>query len=265
MPQCLKCINPLSQKPGLGYVLFLLKLSNAPYALVEIVDEGKSVAFDITTCGCGGSIDTSAFEGTANEYLGFFKEIEECIARAVLGGVKPNCGIPEIDNAVREAQANPRSKEALEKVKCLHLNAYVNRVVDTASGHYAVIRSLNPCGLGRLILLPGSGVYDAPQSKLEAARLLGRLLPDYIQVDEAWNDYTHLAYLVAKAPSELLPHIAVLATSALGVNDYPSDRAKAYITTEALLSTVLGIMAIIDIEGDAPFVVKFPKAPFNEP
>jgi hypothetical protein len=32
---------------------------------------------------------------------------------------------------------------------------------------------------------------------------------------------------------------------------------------EALLSKELGHMAVIDFEGDAPFIVKFPRAPFK--
>ena len=257
--RCLKCLNPLNQKPGLGYALFLLKPSNAPHALVSINDGGGSVEFYTT----GGRLDVSGFEGATEYFKSFFREVDNCIASALRSGAKPNCGIPEVDEAVLEAQANPRDRQALERVKCLHVNAYVTRILDEASSQYAIIRGINPCGFGRLILLPGSGIHDLPQSKLGIARLLGQLIPEYIQVEEGWNEYTRLAYLIARAPKELLPHIASLAGWALGVREFPVDRLEAYITTEALLSRELGYIAVIDFEGDTPFIVKFPKAPFK--
>jgi hypothetical protein len=180
-----------------------------------------------------------------------------------VSGVKPNCGAPEIDEAVLEAQGNPRDRQALERVKCLHANAYITRILNDASRHYAIIRSLNPCGVGSLILLPGSGIHDLPQGKLGTARLLSQLLPDYITVEEGWSDYTRLAYLVTKVPRELLPHVASLAGRVLGVDDVSSDRIRAFITVEAMLSRELGYIAVIDFEGEEPFIVKFPKAPFK--
>jgi hypothetical protein len=64
-------------------------------------------------------------------------------------------------------------------------------------------------------------------------------------------------------PRELLPHVASLAGRVLGVDDVSSDRIRAYITIEAMLSRELGYIAVIDFEGDAPFIVKFPKSPFK--
>jgi hypothetical protein len=258
--RCLKCLNPLTQKPGLDYALFLLKPSNAPYALVGINDGGGSVEFHTVS---SGGFDTSDFEDWANGDEMLFMELDKCINEALWGGVKPNCGVSEIDEAVLEAQANPRDRALLERVKCLHVNAYVTRVVEDASVDYAIIKGLNPCGFGRLILLSGQGIHDLPQSKLGIARLLSQLIPGYIQVEEGWNEYTRLAYLIAKAPKELLPHVASLAGWALNIREFPEDRLEAYITTEALLSRELGYITIIDFEGDMPFIVKFPKSPFK--
>jgi len=263
MPQgraCLRSLNPLNLKPGLEYTELLLRLSRAPYSRITIEDDGHGIAI---ASACSSSLDLSAFEGIAKSYDGFFIGLGECITRALVSGSKPNCGIPEIDNAVLVVQGNPRNREALERVKCLHSNAYVARILNDASRHYAIIRSLNPCGIGSLILLSGQGIHDLPQSKLGTARLLSQLLPDYIQIAEGWSDYTHLAYLITKAPRELLPHVTALAGRLLGVDDVSSDRIRAYITVEALLSRELGYIAVIDFEGDAPFVVKFPKAPFK--
>ncbi len=257
--RCLKCLNPLNQRPGLDYALFLLKPSNAPYALVGINDGGGAVEFYTT----GGGLDVSGFEGATESFKAFFREVDECIVKALWGGVKPNCGIPEVDEAIKIAQANPRDRALLERVKCLHVNAYVTRILNEASSQYAIIRGINPCGFGRLILLSGQGIHDLPQSKLGTARLLSQLLPDYITVEEGWNEYTRLAYLIARAPRELLPHIASLAGWALSVREFPVDRLEAYIATEALLSRELGYIAVIDFEGEEPFIVKFPKAPFN--
>jgi hypothetical protein len=257
---CLRSLNPLNLKPGLEYTELLLRLSRAPYSRINIEDDGHGIAI---ASACNSSLDLNAFEGIARSHDDFFNGLGECIARALKNGTKPNCGIPEVDSAVLEAQGNPRNGALLERVKCLHSNAYITRILNDASRQYAIIRGINPCGFGNLILLPGSGIYDLPQSKLGIARLLSQLLPDYITVEEGWNEYTRLAYLIAKAPKELLPHIASLAGRALGVGEFPEDRIEAYITTEALLSRELGFIAFIDFEGDSPFVVKFPKSPFN--
>jgi len=264
MPQgraCLRSLNPMSLKPGLDYTELLLRLSRAPYSVIKIEDDGHGIAIASNTC--SSSLDLNAFEVIARSYDGFFNELGECITRALVSGSKPNCGILEIDDAVLEALRLSRNREALERVKCLHTNAYITRILNDASGHYAIIRSLNPCGVGSLILLPGSGIHDLPQSKIGTARFLSQLLPDYITVEEGWSDYTHLAYLIQKAPRELLPHITALAGRLLGVDDVSNDRIRAYITIEALLSRELGYITVIDFEGDAPFVVKFPKSPFN--
>jgi hypothetical protein len=264
MPQgraCLRSLNPLNLKPGLEYTELLARLSRAPYSVIRIEDDGHGIAIASNTC--SSSLDLSAFEGIAKSHDGFFNELGDCITRALRNGTKPNCGIPEIDNAILEALRLSRNREALERVKCLHANAYITRILNDASRHYAIIRSLNPCGVGSLILLSGQGIHDLPQSKLGIARLLSQLLPGFIQVEEGWNEYTRLAYLIAKAPKELLPHVASLAGRALSVNGYPEDRIEAYITTEALLSRELGYIAVIDFEGEEPFVVKFPKAPFK--
>jgi len=264
MPQgraCLRSLNPLNLKPGLDYTELLLRLSKAPYSRITIEDDGHGIAIVSNTC--NSKLDLNAFEGIARSYDGFFNELGECITRALRNGAKPNCGVPEIDDAVLEALRLSRNREALERVKCLHANAYVARILNDASGHYAIIRSLNPCGVGSLILLSGQGIHDLPQSKLGTARLLSQLLPDYITVEEGWNEYTRLAYLIQKAPRELLTHVTALAGRLLGVDDVPSDRIRAYITIEALLSGELGYITVIDFEGEEPFVVKFPKAPFN--
>jgi len=259
----LKTLNPGSMKPGVDYAVFLLKPSGTPHAVVDVeIVDGNAVAIYTGTCTNG--LDTLPFEGITKALKGFFKEISDCITYAIISGVKPNCGVPEINEAVRAVQANPRDRALREKVKCLHVNTYVTRILSEASSQYAVVKSLNPCGLGRVILLPGSGIHELPQSKLEIARFLARLQPDYIQVEEGWNKYTHLAYLILKAPSTLLTHITALASSAFNT-EFSEDRIEAYIHVEALLSKELGHMAVIDFEGDIPFVVKFPKAPFNEP
>jgi hypothetical protein len=255
----LKTLNPGSMKPGVDYAVFLLKPSGAPHAVVDIVDEG-GVAIYTGTCTNG--LDTLPFENTTKAIKGFFKEIDDCITNAIRSGAKPNCGSPEINEAVKTVQSNPRDRQALERLKCLHVSTYVGRIINTASSQYAIIRNLNPCGFGSLILLPGNGIYELPVSKLEIARFLGRLQPDYIQVEEGWNKYTHLAHLILKAPRELLPHVTALAGRAFNVK-FPEDRIEAYITVEALLSKELGYMAVIDFEGDAPFIVKFPRAPFK--
>jgi len=258
---CLKTLNPGSMKPGVDYAVFLLKPSGTPHAVVDVeIADGGAVAIYTGTCTNG--LDTLPFEGIAKAIKGFFKEIGDCITYAIASGVKPNCGVQEINEAVRAVQANPRDRQALERLACLHTNAYVTRILSEASSQYAVIKSLNPCGLGRVILLSGKGIYDLPSSKLEIARFLGRLQPDYIQVEEGWNKYTRLAYLILKAPSTLLTHVTALAGSAFNT-EFPEDRIEAYITVEALLSRELGHMAVIDFEGDIPFVVKFPKAPFK--
>jgi len=241
--------------------VFLLKPSGTPHAVVdvEIVDRN---AVAIYTGACTNGLDTVPFENITKASKGFFKEIGDCITYAIMSGVKPNCGVQEINEAVRAVQANPRDRALREKVKCLHINTYVTRILSEASSQYAVVKSLNPCGLGRVILLSGKGIYDLPSSKLEIARFLGKLQPDYIQVEEGWNKYTHLAYLIQKAPRELLTHITALASSAFNTV-FSEDRIEAYIHVEALLSKELGHMAVIDFEGDIPFIVKFPRAPFN--
>jgi hypothetical protein len=263
MPQgraCLRSLNPLNLKPGLDYTELLLRLSRAPYSVIRIEDDGHGIAI---ASNCSSSLDLKAFEGIAKSHDDFFNELGDCITRALRNGTKPNCGIPEIDNAILETQGNPRNREALERVKCLHTNAYITRILNDASRHYAIIKNLNPCGVGSLILLSGQGIHDLPQSKLGTARLLSQLLPDYITVKEGWSDYTRLAYIITKAPRELLPHVTALAGRVLGVDDVPSDRIRAYITIEAMLSRELGYIAVIDFEGEEPFVVKFPKAPFK--
>jgi hypothetical protein len=263
MPQgraCLRSLNPLNLKPGLEYTELLARLSRAPYSVIRIEDDGHGIAI---ASACNSSLDLNTFEGIARSHDGFFNELGECIARALKNGTKPNCGIPEVDEAVLEALRLSRNREALERVKCLHTNAYITRILNDASRHYAIIRSLNPCGIGSLILLSGQGIHDLPQGKIGTARLLSQLLPDYITVEEGWSDYTRLAYLITKAPKELLPHVASLAGRVLGVDDVPSDRIRAYITIEAMLSRELGYIAVIDFEGDSPFVVKFPRAPFK--
>jgi hypothetical protein len=264
MPQgraCLRSLNPLNLKPGIDYTELLARLSKAPYSVIRIEDDGHGIAIASNTC--SSSLDLKAFEGIAKSHDGFFKELGECITRALVSGAKPNCGAPEIDEAVLEAQGNPRDRQALERVKCLHTNAYITRILNDASRHYAIIKNLNPCGVGSLILLPGSGIHDLPQGKIGTARLLSQLLPEYIQVEEGWSDYTHLAYLVTRVPRELLPHVTALAGRVLGVDDVPSDRIRAFITIEAMLSRELGYITIIDFEGEDPFIVKFPKSPFK--
>jgi hypothetical protein len=264
MPQgraCLRSLNPLNLKPGLEYTELLARLSRAPYSVIRIEDDGHGIAIASNTC--NSSLDLNTFETVSKSHDGFFKELGECITRALKNGTKPNCGAPEIDEAVLEALRLSRDRQALERVKCLHANAYITRILNDASRHYAIIKNLNPCGVGSLILLSGQGIHDLPQSKLGIARLLSQLLPDYITVEEGWSDYTRLAYLVAKVPKELLPHVTALAGRVLGVDDVPSDRLRAYITVEAMLSRELGFIALIDFEGDMPFVVKFPKSPFK--
>ena len=264
MPQgraCLRSLNPLNLKPGLEYTELLARLSRAPYSVIRIEDDGHGIAIASNTC--SSSLDLNTFESIARSHDGFFNELGDCIASALKNGTKPNCGAPEIDEAVLEAQGNPRDRQALERVKCLHANAYITRILNDASRHYAIIRSLNPCGVGSLILLSGQGIHDLPQGKLGIAKLLSQLLPDYITVEEGWSDYTRLAYLVTRVPRELLPHVTALAGRVLGVDDVSSDRIRAYITIEALLSRELGYIAVIDFEGEEPFVVKFPKAPFK--
>jgi hypothetical protein len=258
---CLRSLNPLNLKPGLEYTELLARLSKAPYSVIRIEDDGHGIAIASNTC--SSSLDLNTFESIARSHDGFFNELGDCIARALKNGTKPNCGAPEIDEAILEALRLSRDRQALERVKCLHANAYITRILNDTSRHYAIIKNLNPCGIGSLILLPGSGIHDLPQSKLGTARLLSQLLPDYITVEEGWSDYTRLAYLVTKVPRELLPHVTALAGRVLGVDDVPSDRIRAYITIEALLSRELGYITIIDFEGDMPFIVKFPKAPFN--
>jgi len=263
MPQgraCLRSLNPLNLKPGLEYTELLLRLSRAPYSVIRIEDDGHGIAI---ASACNSSLDLSAFEVVSKSYDGFFKELGECITRALVSGVKPNCGAPEIDEAVLETLRLSRNREALERVKCLHTNAYITRILNDASGHYAIIRSLNPCGIGSIILLPGSGIHDLPQGKLGIAKLLSQLLPEYITVEEGWSEYTHLAYLITRVPKELLPHVTALAGRILGVDDVSNDRLRAYITIEALLSRELGYIAVIDFEGEEPFIVKFPKSPFK--
>jgi hypothetical protein len=76
----------------------------------------------------------------------------------------------------------------------------------------------------------------------------------------SWRTSPHPPYPL---PRELLPHVTALAGRVLGVDDVPSDRIRAFITIEAMLSRELGFITIIDFEGDAPFIVKFPKAPFK--
>jgi hypothetical protein len=263
MPQgraCLRSLNPLNLKPGLEYTELLLRLSKAPYSRINIEDDGHGIAI---ASACNSSLDLNTFEAVSKSHDGFFKELGDCIARALVSGVKPNCGIPEVDDAVLEALRLSRDRQALERVKCLHTNAYITRILNDASRHYAIIRSLNPCGIGSLILLSGQGIHDLPQSKLGIAKLLSQLIPDYITVEEGWGDYTRLAYLVTRVPRELLPHVTALAGRVLGVDDVPSDRIRAFITIEAMLSRELGFITIIDFEGDAPFIVKFPKSPFK--
>jgi len=264
MPQgraCLRSLNPLNLKPGLEYTELLLRLSRAPYSVIRIEDDGHGITIASNTC--NSSLDLKAFEGIAKSHDGFFNELGECITRALRNGTKPNCGIPEVDEAVLEALRLSRDRQALERVKCLHANAYITRILNDASRHYAIIRSLNPCGVGSLILLSGQGIHDLPQGKLGIAKLLSQLLPDYITVEEGWSDYTRLAYLVTRVPRELLPHVTALAGRILGVDDVSSDRIRAYITVEALLSRELGYIAVIDFEGEEPFIVKFPKSPFK--
>jgi hypothetical protein len=263
MPQgraCLRSLNPLNLKPGLEYTELLLRLSRAPYSVIRIEDDGHGIAI---ASACSSSLDLKAFEAVSRSHDGFFNELGECIARSLKNGTKPNCGIPEVDDAVLEALRLSRDRQALERVKCLHANAYITRILNDASRHYAIIRSLNPCGFGSIILLSGQGIHDLPQGKLGIAKLLSQLLPDYIQVEEGWGDYTRLAYLITKVPRELLPHVTALAGRVLGVDDVSSDRIRAYITVEAMLSRELGYIAVIDFEGDMPFIVKFPKSPFK--
>jgi len=259
--RCLKCLNPLNQKPGLDYALFLLKPSNALYAIIKV--ENISYGIAVYTGNSANSLDTSAFENITRGYREFYTKIDDCVTNAITRGVKPNCGIPEIDEAVKAVQGNPRDRTLLERVKCLHVNAYITRILNDASRYYAIIRGINPCGFGSIILLPGSGIYDLPQSKLGIVRLLSQLIPEHIQVEEGWNEYTRLAYLVARAPKELLTHIALIANRLFNIEEYTGDRLIDYIITESLLSSRLGVLALIDFEGDVPFIVKFPRAPFN--
>jgi len=211
----------------------------------------------------GRGLDTTVFEGIMNVVGAEARRLSECASNALRNNVKPNCGVPEVDGAILDALRLSRSSGAVERVGCLISSTFIDRLLREASGKYTVIKSLDPCGHGSIILLSGQGIHDLPQSKLGIARLLSQLIPEYIQITEGWSDYAHLAYLIAKAPKELLPHITALAGWALNVNEYPEDRLEAYITVEALLSSELGYIALIDFEGEEPFVVKFPKAPFN--
>ena len=266
MPQgraCLRSLNPLNLKPGLEYAELLLRFSKAPYAVSRIDYHASGCDGFLGLARCPSSLDATFFDAVARRLIVEARGLMECASNATRSGIKPNCGVPEVDDAIREAQANPRNKQALEKINCLILSNITGRLLSEASGRYTILKSINPCGLGSIILLPGSGIHELPQSKLGIARLLGKLLPDYIQIAEGWSDYTRLAYLITKVPKELLPHVTALAGRVLSVDDIPSDRLEAYITIEALLSRELGFIALIDFEGEEPFVVKFPKAPFK--
>jgi hypothetical protein len=257
-------LNPLNQKPNLDYVQYLLSMGGVPHALFKIsLSEECCVNAAILAPTDGNIIDLTvikdAYESVKNESRVFVN----CVESAIASGVKPNCGVPEVDEAVKIAQANPRDRQALERVECLTQMHFASRLVNEASRHYAVVKNLTPCGFGNLLLLPGNGAYDLPQSKLGIARLLSQLLPSYIQVEEGWNDYTRVAYVILKAPGELLPHVIKIASRLFNIEDMPVDRFAAYVTVSLLLSTELGVMTLIDFDGDEPFVVKLPKSPLK--
>jgi len=260
--KCLRSLNPVSLRPGVDYALFLLRPSGVPYAVFRVMRDGCCTV--VGRCSIGGGLDVAAFEGVVRGLGVEARRLIECASNALKSNVKPNCGVPEVDEAVKEAQAvGVRNRGAVERVDCLISSIFVDSLLREASSQYTVIKSLDPCGLGTLILLPpGNGIHELPQSKLGIARLLSQLLPDYIQVVEGWGDYTRLAYLIQKAPRELLTHITALAGRVLGV-ELPGNRLEALIAIEALLSRMLGVVAVIDIEGEEPFIVKYPKAPFN--
>jgi hypothetical protein len=91
MPQgraCLRSLNPLNLKPGLDYTELLARLSKAPYSVIRIEDDGHGITIASNTC--SSSLDLNAFEGIARSHDGFFNELGDCIARALVSGVKPN-------------------------------------------------------------------------------------------------------------------------------------------------------------------------------
>jgi hypothetical protein len=268
MPQecprsCLRSLNPLNLKPGLEYAELLLRFSTVPYAVYRVMRGGRCTMTCTVVTGCiRRGLDATVFDGILSVVGVEARRLSECASNALKNNVKPNCGVPEVDGAILDALRS-RSSGAVERVGCLISSTFIDRLLREASGKYTVIKNIDPCGHGSIILLSGQGIHDLPQSKLSIVKLLSQLIPEYIQVEEGWSDYARLAYLIAKAPKELLPHIASLAGRALNVNGYPVDRLEAYITTEALLSRELGFIALIDFEGDMPFVVKFPKSPFK--
>ncbi len=256
-------LNPLNQKPNLDYVQYLLSMGGVPHALFKISLEGCCVNTTILAPTDGNLIDLTAIKNTYESVKNESRVLLNCVDSAIASGIKPNCGIPEVDEAVKIAQANPRDRQALERVGCLIQSHFASRLVNEASRHYAVIKDTTPCGFGTLLLLPGSGAYDLPQSKLGIARLLGQLLPGYIQVEEGWSDYARVAYVILKAPGELLPHVTRIASRLFNIEDMPVDRFAAYVTVSLLLSAELGVVALIDFDGDEPFVVKLPKSPLK--